>query len=88
MLPVTISVHSTVSHLFRFAFMGLVWSYAISTIVRYLIPNPVYTYISDMYNFLITFLNEPKLIVLHTIKCFQLLLCITNNLDKHQSFVK
>ena len=33
------------------------------------------------------FLNEPKLILLHTIKWFQVLLCITNNSIKHQSFV-
>ena len=35
----------------------------------------------------VTFLNEPKLILLHTVKWFQVLLCITNNLIKHQSFV-
>ena len=33
------------------------------------------------------FLNEHKLILLHTVKCFQLLLCITNNSIKHQLFV-
>ena len=26
-------------------------------------------------------------ICLHTVKCFQVLLCITNNMIKHQSFV-
>ena len=36
---------------------------------------------------LITFLNEPKLILLHTVKWFLVLLCITNNSFKHQSFV-
>ena len=36
---------------------------------------------------LITFLNEPKLILLPTIKWLQVLLCITNNSIKHQSFV-
>ena len=36
---------------------------------------------------LITFLNEPKLILLHTVKGFQVLLCITNNSIKHLSFV-
>ena len=35
----------------------------------------------------ITFLNEPKIILLQTVKWFQLLLCITNNSIKHQSFV-
>ena len=36
---------------------------------------------------LITFLNEPKLIYEHIVKCFSILLCITNNSIKHQSFV-
>ena len=36
---------------------------------------------------LITFLNEPQLILFHTVKWFQVLLCITNNSYKHQSFV-
>ena len=36
---------------------------------------------------LITFLNEPKLILLCTFKCFQVFLCITDNSIKHQSFV-
>ena len=36
---------------------------------------------------LIMFLNEPKLILLHTFNWFQVLLCITNNSIKHQSFV-
>ena len=33
------------------------------------------------------FLNEPKLILLYTVKWFQVLLCLTNNLIKYQSFV-
>ena len=33
----------------------------------------------------ITFLNEPKLILLQTVKWFQVFLCITNNSLKHQS---
>ena len=36
---------------------------------------------------LITFLNEPKLIPLHTVKCFLVLLYITDNSLKHLSFV-
>ena len=36
---------------------------------------------------LITFLNKPELIFLHTVKWFQVLLCITNNSIKYQSFV-
>ena len=35
----------------------------------------------------VTFLNEPKLILLHTIKWFQVLLCITNNSIKHHLFL-
>ena len=35
---------------------------------------------------LITFLNKPKLILLHTVKWFQVLLCITNS-SIIQSFV-
>ena len=51
-----------------------------------------YIYISNIYIIykailLIMFYNEPKCILLHTIKWFQLLLCITNNSIKHQSFV-
>ena len=33
------------------------------------------------------FLNEPKLILYHTVKWFQVLLCITNNSFKQESFV-
>ena len=36
---------------------------------------------------LIMFLNEPKLILLHAVNWFQVLLCITNNSIKPQSFV-
>ena len=36
---------------------------------------------------LLTFLNKRKLILLHIVKWFQVLLCITNNSIKHQSFV-
>ena len=36
---------------------------------------------------LFTFLNESKLILLHKVIWFQVLLCITNNSFKHQSFV-
>ena len=38
-------------------------------------------------NVLLTFLNEPKLILLHTVKWFQVLLFITNNSIKQQSIV-
>ncbi len=38
---------------------------------------PVYT---DAHHLYITFLNEPELICLHTVKWFQVLLSNTNNL--------
>ena len=65
----------------------LVGFYGISTIVSYLMPNPLYTYIliigfsNSLY---VTFLNEPRVISLHTVKWLQ---AYTNNLIKHQSFV-
>ena len=37
---------------------------------------------------LIMFSNEPKLILLHTVKWFQVLLCITKNSIKNQLWVK
>ena len=36
---------------------------------------------------LVTFLNEPKLILFHIVKWFQVLLCMTNNSIKHLTFV-
>ena len=36
---------------------------------------------------LLTFLNEPKLILFPIVKWFEELLCIINNSIKHQSFV-
>ena len=65
----------------------LVWFYGISTIEGYLISNPLYTHMICKHILLIMFLNEPKLILLHTVKWFQVLLCITNNSIKHQSFI-
>ena len=34
----------------KYIWFGLVWFYGISTIVGYFMPNPVYTYISNMYD--------------------------------------
>ena len=69
----------------------MVWFYSISTILGYLMPNPLYTYILNIYdckyNLLKTLLNDPNLILLYRVKWFQVLLCITNNSFKHQSFV-
>ena len=53
---------------------GLVWFYSISAVVGYLTPIPVYTLILNMY-------CHPLLntIPLHTVQCFQVLRCNTNN---------
>ena len=53
-------------------------------------PNLLYTYVLDICMIckrilLIKFLKEPKLILLHTVKWFQVLLSITNNSFKHPS---
>ena len=53
------------------------------TIVDHLMPNPVYKYILYIWfvdHLLITFLNEPELICLHTVKWFQVLLRNNDNL--------
>ena len=44
-------------------------------------------YIQFVNILLIIFSNEPMLILLHTVKWFQILLCITNSSIKHRSFV-
>ena len=43
--------------------------------------NPVYTKIYDFLvnSLLVTFLNDPEFICLHTVKAFQVLLSNTNN---------
>ena len=61
--------------------LGLVWFYGISTIVGYLMPNPVYTYIKYIIckRFVDNILNEPELIFctqLNGFKYFNLLLII------------
>ena len=46
----------------RYIWFGLVGFYGTSTIVGYLMPNPLYTSISNIFSKLIlfvTFLNEP-----------------------------
>ena len=63
---------------------GLVWYYGISTIVGYQMQNPLYTYILDIkdfksFFFVDKFLTEPKLILLYTVKWFQVFLLNTNN---------
>ena len=49
---------------------GLVWFYGISTIEGYLMPNPVYTYILNIFMIckhilLVKFLNEHELFFAH-----------------------
>ena len=99
----------------KYIWFGLVDFYGVSTVVGYLMPNPLYTYILNIYDLvwfgwvlwhinycrlfnaksylyikirymickhilLIIFSNEPKLILFHTIKWFQLLLTIQFNI--------
>ena len=46
----------------------LVWFYGISSIVGYLMPNPLHAYYDlQMHGFYITFLNKPELICLCTV---------------------
>ena len=71
--------------------IGFVWFYGTSTIVGNSIPNHLYTYILKIYDlfthFIEKFLNELLLILLLSVKYFQVLLCNTNNSIKLQSFV-
>ena len=58
--------------------VGWLVFYGISTIVRHLMPNPVYTYILNInmickYILSITCLNVPELSFLHRVKWFQIL---------------
>ena len=38
--------------------IGLVWFYGISTIVRYIIPNPIYTYIHYIHTYIHTYIHK------------------------------
>ena len=72
------------------AWLGLVWFYGISTIVIYLMSNNLYIYIEYMickHILLLTFLNAPELIFLHTAKEFQVMQFNANNSIWHYSFV-
>ena len=58
-------------------FKVMVWFYGISNIAGYLIPNPFYTYINYMISkhiLKLTFLNKSKLVFLHIVKWFYLIL--------------
>ena len=70
----------------KYIWFGLVWFYGISTLIDYLIPNPVYIYIyiyPDIWfvneYFVGNILNKTDLICLHTVKWFQVLVCYTIN---------
>ena len=70
----------------------MIWFYGISTKVGYFKPNPLYTYILDIYDLQryfcgSGFLNELKLILSHSVKQFQVLLHITNKSIKDLTFV-
>ena len=56
----------------------------ISSIVGYLMPNPFYTYISNIYDLLTHFVDHifewASAHFLHTVKGFQVLLCNSKNL--------
>ena len=70
--------------------VDLVGFYDISTIVGYLMPSPLYTYIKYMICkqiLLITFLEELELFFAHMVKWFQVFLCNTNNSINYESFV-
>ena len=42
-------IKNIVSHLIKYEGLGLLWFYGISSLVGYLMPNSVYSYILDMY---------------------------------------
>ena len=68
----------------KYVGFGLVDFHGISTIVGYLMPNPLYTYISNIYMIwkpilLITSLNKPEL-YLHSVKWLQVSLYNSHNL--------
>ena len=62
----------------KYIWFGLVEFYGISTLVGHLIPNPVYSYILNIYD-LKSQVNK--------VKCFQVLLFTSSNSIKHQPLV-
>ena len=72
-----------------------VWFYDISTIVGYLMPNPVFRYkIYDLRAYFVDihmikqfYFKQFNIAQVNGIKLFQVLLCITNTSIKHQSFI-
>ena len=68
----------------------LVVFFSISTLVGYLMPNPLYTFVLNrIYKWIFWrqhFLNKPELICLHTVKWFQVLLSNTYNSIQHKCF--
>ena len=67
---------------------SLVRLYGISIILGYLMSNSVYTYILNLKTHFIDYIFKRSWAhFLHTVKWFQVLLCITNNSIKYQSSV-
>ena len=70
---------------------GLIWFYSnhckLFTTKYSLYTNIKYIYIWFETYFVNNILDEPKFILMHTVKWYQVLLCISNNSIKHQSFV-
>ena len=66
------------SEFIPFPRFGLVWFYGISTTVGYLMPNPIYTYILNIYMMCKHICREHSF--LHTVKWFQVLLYNSYNL--------
>ena len=68
----------------KYIWFGLGGFFGISTIVGYLMPNPLYTCILNIYDlvykphFVDTSLNEPEIILLYSVKWFQIFLSNSN----------
>ena len=61
---------------------GMVWFYGILTIVGYIMPNPFYTYISNIWylkHFVNKIFKRACVHFLHTVKWFHLFLSNMNN---------
>ena len=70
---------------------GLIGFYGISTIIGYLMSNPVFTYTPNTYDlkshFVDTFLNESELILLYIVQWFQVFLSNMNISIYCKSFI-
>ena len=84
-----IAISSVTIWLSNICEIALVWVCGISIIADYLMPSSLYyiKYIWFANRFFITFLNEPKLIHLYTVKFFLVFISNTNNFIQHYSFI-